>query len=113
MQGVELEDPNFEISSVIWTRATVQPTLLQHYWNRSKKKYPMGLREFHRTTGKNEQTTKPRAVVLVLDDIPHEKWRLAVVEDVIMGEDGLIGVANIGMLANKPNQPVTKLILVR
>ena len=43
----------------------------------------------------NEQPVKPRAVVLVHDDIPCVKWRLVVVEDDIAGEDGLFSVANI------------------
>ena len=109
MQGDELEDPDFEISSGIQARATVQATLLQHFWNRWKKEYLTGLREFHRTTGKNQQTVKPGAVVLVHDDIPRVKWRLAVVEDVIAGEDGLIRAANIRTSTGKSNRPVTKL----
>ena len=95
MQGDELEDPDFQISSGIQARATIQATLLQHFWNRWKKEYLTGLREFHRTTEKNQQTMKPGAVVLVHGDIPRVKWRLAVVEDVIAGEDGLIRAANI------------------
>ena len=109
MQGDDPEGPDFKISSVIRTRATIQATLLQHFWNRWRKEYQTGLREFLRTTGKNEQTVKPGAVVLVHDDLSRVKWRLAVVKDVIAGEDGLIRAAKIQTLTSKSNRPVTKL----
>ena len=47
--------------------------------------------------------------MLVHDDIPRVKWRLAVVEDIIAGEDGLIRAANIRTSTGKSNRPVTKL----
>ena len=90
MQGNEPEDPDIDNSSVIQTIATLQATLLQHFWNWWKKEYLTWLIEFHCTMGTNEQPVKPGAVVLVHDDIPCVKWRLAVVEDVIVGEDALI-----------------------
>ena len=63
----------------------------------------MGLREFHRTSGSNVQTARPGAVVLVHDDMPRINWHLAVVEDTISGEDGLVRAANIRTSTGRTN----------
>ena len=101
-------DPDFGDVD-IELRAKKQAALLQHFWTRWRHEYLTGLREFHRTTGSNVQTVKPGAVVLVHDDSPRITWRLAVVEDTISGEDGLIRAANIRTSTGKTNRPITKL----
>ena len=47
--------------------------------------------------------------MLVHDDTPRVKWRLAVIEDVLVGEDGLIRAVNIRTSTGKTNRLVTKL----
>jgi len=47
--------------------------------------------------------------VLVHDDTPRVNWRLAVVEDTIVGEDSLVRAANIGTSTGKTNSPIVKL----
>ena len=101
-------DPDFGDTD-IQVRAKKQAILLQHFWTRWKLEYLTGLREFHQASGNNVQTIKPGAVVLVHDDTPRINWRLAVVEDTISGEDGLIRAANIRTSTGKTNRPVTKL----
>ena len=68
-----------------------------------------GLREFHQANAPNIQVVNPGAVVLVHDDTPRINWRLAVVEDTIAGEDGLVRAANIRTSTGRTNRPVTKL----
>ena len=92
MQGDETEDPDLENPSVIRARVNAQATLLQNFWNRWKKEYLTGLVCWY--------------LMIYLDRV---KWRLANVEDVITGENGLIRVANIRMSTGKSNRPVTKL----
>ena len=98
-------DPDFGDTD-IQVRAKKQATLLQHFWTRWRLEYLTGLREFHQASGNNIQTIKPGAVVLVHDDTPRINWHLAVVEDTISGEDGLIRAANIRTSTGKTNHPV-------
>jgi len=55
------------------------------------------------------QTVKPGAVVLIYDDTPLITWRLAVIKDTIVGEDGLIRAASIRTSMRRTNHPITKL----
>jgi hypothetical protein len=52
--------------------------------------WPTALRECHQTTGKNDQTISVGDVILVHDDVPRLLWKLAVVEELVPGKDGLI-----------------------
>ena len=101
-------DPDFG-DTAIQARNKKQGALLQHFWTRWRKEYLTGLREFHQTSGSNVQTVKPGAVVLVHDDTPRINWRLAVIEDTISGEDGLVRAANIRTSTGRTNCPITKL----
>ena len=69
----------------------------------------MSVREHHRTTGKNEQCIKIGDVVLVHDDIPRARWKMAVVEQLIRGKDGYARAANIRYSEGKTNRPIAKL----
>ena len=63
---------------------------MQRFTSRWKREYLTSLREMHNRTGENSQKIKTGDVVLVHDDCPRVKWRLAVVEDLITGGDGLV-----------------------
>ena len=67
------------------------------------------LREFHQANAPNVQTVKPGAMVLMHDDTPHINWCLAVVEDTMAGEDGLIRAAYIRTSTGRTNCPISKL----
>jgi len=101
-------DPDFRDAD-IKLRAKKQAALLQHFWTRWKREYLTGLREFHQARAPNTDTVKPGSVVLVHDDTPRINWRLAVVEDTIVGEDGLVRAANIRTSTGKTNRPISKL----
>ena len=57
--------------------------------------YLTSLREYHRTTGNNSQQVKPGDIVLVYDDSPRNTWKLAIVEELMTGKDGLVRAAKI------------------
>ena len=87
----EISDTTYgETDSQLKRRAKVQAQLLKHFWLRWKQEYLTSLREFHKTTGNNVQKIKVGDIVLVHDDIPKVNWKLAVIQQVIKGEDGLI-----------------------
>ena len=87
-------------------RAKVQPLLLKHLW---RQEYLTSLREFHKTTENNVQKVKVGDIVLVHDDTPRVNWKLAVIQQVIKGKDGLIRAANIRTASGITNRPITKL----
>ena len=101
-------DPDFGETEV-QSRAKKQTALIQHFWTRWRREYLTGLREFHQANAPNVQTVKPGAVVLVHDDTPRINWRLAVVEDTIAGEDGLVRAANIRTSTGRTNRLIAKL----
>ena len=59
------------------------------------REYLTSLREVHGATGGNKQDIAEGEVVLVHDDKPRIDWKLAVIEDVVRGNDGLVRAANI------------------
>ena len=91
------------------TRVTQHAPVLQHFQHRWRREYLTSLRELHRTTGKNEQCIKVGDVVLVHDDIPRARWKMAVVEQLIQGKDGYTRAANIRYNGGRTNRPIAKL----
>ena len=60
-----------------------------------KDEYLTALTEFHQDIGKNVQTIKAGDVMLVHDDMPCTSWKIAVIEELISRNDGLVRAANI------------------
>lgn len=48
-------------------------------------------------------------IVLIHDNTPRIQWRLAVIEEVNEGDDGLIHSANVRTSTERTNHPITKL----
>lgn len=46
---------------------------------------------------------------MVYDDTPRIHWKLAVVDDLVKGNDGLIRSAHISTANHKTNRPITRL----
>ena len=46
---------------------------------------------------------------MVHDDKPRNTWKLAVIEEIIRGNDGLVRAANIRTKNGRTNRPITKL----
>ena len=83
--------------------------LIQQFWVRWRKEYLTALREFHKTTGNNQQVIKKGDVVVVHDDCPRLQWKLAVIDDLVEGNDGLIRSAHISTANHKTSRPITRL----
>ena len=109
VQEDELDDPTYGETGDIQTRAKIQSLLLHHFWNRWSKEYLTALREFHRVSGTNTQTVRVGDVVLIHDDTSRVHWRLAVIERLNKGADGLTHSADIRTSTGKTNRPIAKL----
>ncbi|XP_028394458.1 uncharacterized protein LOC114518652 [Dendronephthya gigantea] len=106
----EIDDPTYEPEpSNIDTQGKRRSHLIQHFWKRWRQEYLTSLREFHRTTGNNTTEICVGDVVQVHDDTKRINWRLAVVESLIKGGDGLVRAANIKTSTGRTNRPITKL----
>ena len=74
-----------EDTSLVQHSAKVRVNLIHHFWNRWQREYLTSLREFHKTTGKNEVAVKVGDVVQVQDETKRINWRLAIIESLIKG----------------------------
>jgi len=106
----ELDDPTFGNLDDINRRSQLQAFLLNQFKFRWRHEYLTSLREYHRTSGQNTQTIKPGDVVLIHDDTPRITWKLAVIEELLKGNDGLVRAANIRTAQGRTNRPTARLI---
>jgi len=106
----ELDDPTYGDSSDVTRRARLQAALLNQFWSRWRHDYLTSLREHHRASGHNTQQIRRGDVVLVHDDCPRISWKLAVVEGLLRGKDGLVRAANIRTANGSTNRPIARLI---
>ena len=106
----EINDPSNDEHSRLSKDAKTQALLLQHFTSRWKNEYLTSLREFHRTSGSNDCKIATGDIVLVHDDGPRIQWRLAIIEDLIHGGDGLVRAANIRTSTGLTNRPIVRLI---
>ena len=83
--------------------------LIQQFWVWWRKEYLTALCEFHKATGNNQQVIKRGDVVVVHDDCPRLQWKLAVIDDLVEGNDGLICSAHISTANHKTSRPITRL----
>ena len=109
METDEVLDPSYGEASQICRQAKVQAAIIQDFQRRWRHEYLTSLREFHRASGKNRQTVQKGDVVIIHDDAPRVTWRLAVIEDLIVGGDGLVRAATIRTGNRITNRPITKL----
>ena len=109
MEKDEISDPTFLTSSMLQEKVKRQTQLLQHFQGRWRREYLTSLRETHKYTGVTNQTVKVRDIILVHNDVPRLHWRLAVVEELIKGLDGIARAANIWTSTGRTNRPVVKL----
>ena len=96
----ELTDEDFQeagsqLHHTLSKKAKAQALLIQHFWGRWKKEYLTSLRETHITSGgTNKETIKVGDVVIIHDDCPRLKWRLAVVQELQRGNDAFGEISN-------------------
>ena len=109
VEGDEVEEPDFGDVSEVKRRARAHAIIIRHFWSRWKHEYLTALRETHKTTGNNVQHVKIGDVVLVHDDTARINWKLAVIESVNKGADGLVRSANIRTATGRTNRPIARL----
>ena len=66
--------------------------LIRHFWSHWKKEYLTSLREFNKlkVSESDKQIIRKVDVVIIHDDKPRLYWKLAIVENLIKGNDGLV-----------------------
>ena len=89
METDELTDPTFGDAGRICKRDNVQAAILRDFQTRWHHEYLTSLRDHHRASGSNNQSVKKGDVVIVHDETSRMTWKLAVIEDLIIGRDGL------------------------
>ena len=91
--GYQDIEEDFNITSNHLTRRLTYPNrVLDEFWKRWRKEYLLELRDSHRYGGKTSDaiTVGVGDIVLVHDDSkPRRCWKLARVEELIVGRDGL------------------------
>lgn len=105
----ELSDPNFGNRSHLTKRFALRAQLLKHFWQRWKNEYLTSLREFHTTRGYNKEIIKVGDIVQIHDDSPRVNWKLARVESLMRGNDGLVRAATLITSSGHTNRPISKL----
>jgi hypothetical protein len=81
--------------------------LLQHFWKRWENEYLINLREAHNPNSTSKtQIAKGDVVILKDENTKRSQWRLAVIQELIKGDDGKTRGAVI-RLAEKGRQPTT------
>ena len=87
-------------------RARNQSRLIDQFWTRWKTEYLTALRERSDKPGSNSQTIRVGEGVQVHDESTRMRWKLAVVESLIYGNDRLVRAAKIklanGLIATRP-----------
>ena len=96
-------------ASEIRHRAKKQALILKHFATRWNCEYLTALRETHTVTGNNHQAVKVGDVVLIHDDTAQVNCRMAVIESVNKGADGMIRSANIRTSTGRTNCPIAHL----
>jgi len=69
--------------------------ILNHLESQWKREYLTSLREFHKACEHNKQLVRKGDVVLIHDEKPRLNWKLAVIEALLMGNDGFARTANV------------------
>ena len=70
---------------------------LEHFWKRWRDEYLTGLREYHKCrSGSKESSLKKGDIVTVFGEGEKRgKWKLAVVEELIVGKDQRVRGAKV------------------
>ena len=105
----EVLDPSYGEPNQIRRQAKIQAAILKDFQKRWCHEYLTSLREFHRTSGRNQQNIRKGDIVIIHDDTPRITWRLAVIEDLIVGGDGLVRAVTIHTANRTTTRPITKL----
>ena len=102
------DDKDFELATEAFQRrAKHLNSVLNHFWRRWSREYLLELRDTHRqrNTEKSQKSMETGDMVLVHDpDHPRGFWKLAKVESLITGKDGVVrgAVLKVGSKSGPP-----------
>lgn len=103
------KDPDYLVTP-IREMVNRQMQLIQHFQTRWKQEYLTALREFHKVKGTfTPQTIKVGDVVLIHDDSPRFRWKMAVIENLIKGKDEYVRAAEVRTSSGRTNRPINRL----
>ncbi|XP_077867413.1 uncharacterized protein LOC144356574 [Saccoglossus kowalevskii] len=108
----ELNDPTYGNFENLQRRSEHLAKIQNHFWKRWAQEYLNSLREQDRLSGKGALQNQIRVgdIVLVEDtSVPRIKWKLAMIEQLNTGNDGLVRSAYIRTATGKTSRPITKL----
>ena len=109
----EINDPSYVDSIDLRKRADKLTQLIGHFTSRWKKEYLTSLREFYKSTKQSKQSkqiiSKGDIVIVHEDNKPRLQWKLAIVTDLIKGNDDQVRAAHIRTSTHATTRPVSKL----
>jgi len=106
----EISDPSYVDALDLRKSVDRLTQVIGHFSSRWRKEYLTSLREFYKMTRQSKQMINKGDVVIVHEDnTPRIQWRLAVVEELIMGNDGQVRAAHIRTSTHTTTRPVAKL----
>ena len=105
----ELQDPNYHGAEQVRRDTKIQSILLDHFTTRWKREYLTSLREFYRPSGRGGQQIHVGDVVLIHNENPRINWKMAVMENLVTGNDGMVRSAIVRTKNGVTNRPVAKL----
>ena len=107
----DLSDPSFgEGPNQVAKRVHRLQKIKATFWKRWSREYLTSLREHHqKTRGVRKLAVKVGDVVLIHEDGPRIDWKMAVIEKLIVSEDGQVRAAEIRTANGKTNRPLAKL----
>ena len=104
------DDSDYMDAPTMRRRIDNHSKVISHFQSRWKRENLTSLREFHKVSGHNKQLIKKGDVVLVHDDKPRLNWKLAVIEELLTGNDGLVRAANIRTGNHITSRPISNYI---
>ena len=95
-------------------QAKYHESLMRTFWRCWRKEYLTNLCEFHNSKKAKRPLTGSKIevgdVVLVHDNLPRNQWKLAIVNSLIPGRDGLVRAVRLRMSnGNELQRPIEKL----
>ena len=101
--------PNYGEAGQLCKRTRIQAAVLSDFKKRWCHEYLTSLQEYHKASGDNKQCVNKGDVVIVHNGTPRITWKMAIVEDLIVGRDGLVRAATICTTNGTTSRPTTKL----
>ena len=87
-------------------RARAQGHLICQFRERWRHEYLTSLRQFHQTSGDNNQTIRVGDVVQIYDESPRTQWKLGTIMELLTGNDSLTQAATLrtssGLITSRP-----------